>query len=279
MSLNNLTFTRKERKYLVLENSFEEITELLNGHIPISIFSGDEPISKIETTYLDTSEHLLFNEYLQRRPFRFKIRLRRYGCQNCFADHYMVELKAKYEGISSKKRFILPAENLKDFLNGNKLKSEIKKANKGLKGAQKSYKLIAELVKVNNFKPVLRTSYDRVAFQKKSKKIRLTIDRNIVHEKINGVTKFENLDATILESKVMGKTPKWHKNMVNKLSLLRQPRFSKYATGMNSLYYPSRGKYNFTQDGVTLTEMPDSINQAFKLINSYLKLDPTQLEK
>lgn len=271
MTKSDLNFKRKERKYLVLENNFAEITSIISEHIPISIFNGEDSISIIETTYLDTKDHLLFREYLNKRPFRFKIRLRRYGNSNGFEPIYMVELKMKYEGISSKRRFSLPSHLLKDFLKGKNIKDEIKKANKGVSGVQKSYKLINELMKLNGLCPVMRSRYERIAFQKKSKRIRLTLDRNIVHEKLNGAPKFENLDAIILESKVMGKTPKWQKKLVNKLSLLRQNRFSKYATGMNSLYYPTRGKYNFTDEGFVTTEIAECINKSFELINSKLK--------
>jgi len=278
MSSNNSEFTRKESKYVILENSFEEITELVNDHIPISIFKGNAPISFIETTYLDTRDHLLFHEYLQSRPFRFKIRMRRYGDSGGFEDQYHVELKVKYSGVSIKRRFILPAAYLKDFLKCKDLKKEIKEANKGLSGTQKSYKIISKLISLNNLQPVLRTRYERIAFQKKTGRIRVTVDRNIVHEKINGATKLDNLDAIILESKIMGTTPKWHKKLVNRLSLLQQQRFSKYATGMNSMYYPSRGKYNFSAEGIEQTEMPESIRQSFELLCSRLKLEPGAME-
>ncbi len=83
-----------------MEHTFEEIKEELSEHIPVHIFEGKNPYL-IETTYLDTKEHLLFYEYLNRRKFRFKIRLRRYNDD----DNYLVELKVKHNGISRKKRF------------------------------------------------------------------------------------------------------------------------------------------------------------------------------
>jgi len=272
MSNNDLNFKRKERKYLILEHTFEEIKEELSEHIPIHIFEGKNPYL-IETTYLDTKEHLLFHEYLNRRKFRFKIRLRRYND----SDNYLVELKVKHNGISRKKRFILPADLLSDFLAGKKIKDEIKAANKELAGAQKTYKMISKLISLNEFVPVLRSSYERVAFQKKSRKVRITVDRNITHEKLLGKPKTTTLDAVVLESKVMGKTPKWHKKMVNRLSLLRQRRFSKFSTGINSIYYPARGKYNFEIDEETETETPLKILESFELMKKYLKLGESNL--
>ncbi len=269
MSKSDLNFKRKERKYLILEHNFEEIKEELTDHIPIHIFKGKNPYM-IETTYLDTKDHLLFNEYLNQRKFRFKIRLRKY---NNHVEKYLVELKVKHDGISQKKRFILPGELLTNFLNGEDIKAKIKEANKGLVGALKTYKLIANLIVLNHFVPVLKSSYERVAFQKKSKKIRITVDRNITHEKLLGKPKTTTLDALVLESKIMGKTPKWYKKMANKLSLLRQKRFSKFSTGINSIYFPSRGKYNFEIENEERKEIPQKIIDSFELIKKYLKLE------
>lgn len=273
MTDNNLTFRRKERKYLVVEHSFEELVEALNGHIPVNIYEGDNPCCRIQTIYLDTAHHTLYREYLLRRDFRFKIRLRRYGYDGEFQEYYLVEIKAKKNGISNKKRFVLPGECLRDFIKGVDLKKQIKEANKGLRGAQKTYKLVRKLIALNCLVPVMETSYDRVAFQKKSRRVRITIDRNIVHKKLIGTHKTAYLDAVILESKIMGKTPKWHKKVVNKLSLLRQNRFSKYATGINALYFPGRGKYNFTDENIGACEMPEAIQQSYELMKDYLKLE------
>jgi SPX domain protein involved in polyphosphate accumulation len=271
--MNNLTFTRKERKYLIIEHSFDEITKDLEKHIPVYSFEGEKPYTNIETTYMDTKDFLLFNEYLNRRNFRFKIRLRRYGHNGKAEGDYLVELKVKHNSISIKRRFFLPEKLYNDFLSGVNLKSEIKAANKGLVGAMKTYKLISKLIASNSFIPVLKTSYERLSFQKKSNKIRITVDWKIVHQKLCGKKKTTTLDAVILESKISGKTPKWHKKMVNKLSLLKQNRFSKFATGINSVYFPNRGKYNFyddTEDG--LSEVPEPISTSFELLQKPLNL-------
>lgn len=273
MGSDNLSFKRKERKYIILEHTFEAIKKELEKHIPLYSFEGEDPNTQIETIYLDTKDFLLFNEYLRRRNFRYKIRMRKYGHNDVFEDTYLVELKVKQNSISIKKRFFLPVKLYKKFITGEDILKEIRVANKGLVGATKTYKLIAKLIEINQFVPVLKTTYERLAFQKKSKKIRLTIDRNIKHEKLLGRKKHTSLDAMVLESKVMGKTPKWHKKMVNKLSLLKQARFSKFATGLNSAYFPNRGKYNFFDDfDDTTNEIPEAILKSFDMLIKPLQL-------
>ena len=276
MSKNELTFQRKEKKYLILEHSFDAIKDELEKHIPLYIFKGENAVSGIETTYLDTKDFMLFYEYLNRRKFRFKIRMRRYITEGNVGDVYLVELKIKHKSISSKRRFVLPADLMEQFLAGKDIRKEIKEANQGLVGAQKTYKLISNLIKLNGFVPVMRSSYQRLAFQKKTKKVRVTVDHNIRHEKLLGAEKIGTLDAVILESKIIGKSPKWYKKMVNQLSLLKQPRFSKFATGLNSLYFPQRGKYNFYCSDEEIRETPQQVRDSFELIKKAFKLEDSE---
>jgi len=187
-------------------------------------------------------------------------------------------MKVSHDSISTKKRFVLPAEHLDAFIKNEDLRAVIKEANNGLIGAQKTYRIIHALIKINQFVPVLQTSYNRIAFQKNSKRVRITVDNGITHKSLLGKPKTETLDAIVLESKIMGKSPKWHKKMVNQLSLLRQQRFSKFATGINSIYFPGRGKYNFyNDDDMSNPEIPQKIKDSFELLKTALKLEDKSL--
>jgi len=276
--MSDLSFERKERKYIILEHSFDEIVQELQEHIPVYHYEGKPALVDIQTTYLDTDDFLLFKEFLIRRKFRYKVRLRRYGYNGVFEPVFLVELKVSHDAISTKKRFILPADYYQAFINNEDLRQVIKEANTGLKGAQKTYRLVSELISINGFVPVLQTSYHRIAFQKKSKRVRITVDNNIIHTKLLNKPKTETLDAVVLESKIMGNTPKWHKKMVNSLSLLRQQRFSKFATGINSIYFPFRGKYNFHDDDkLAERDIPEQITASFELLKPVLKMEDKSL--
>ncbi len=280
MNNNDLSFRRKERKYIILEHTFDEIVGELEQHIPVYHFENNPGLVNIETTYFDTDDFLLFKEFLIKRKFRFKIRMRRYGYNGVFQPEYLVEFKVSHSSISSKRRFVLPAQYYDAFVRNEDLRAEVKEANQGLVGAQKTYRIIRELFRINNLQPVLRTCYDRIAFQKQSKRVRVTVDNGIRHTRLLGKAKIETLDATVLESKIMGKTPKWHKRMVNSLSLLQQQRFSKYATGINSLYFPGRGKYNFyNEDELAKQEIPTRISESFELLKGVIKLEDSALHE
>jgi hypothetical protein len=57
------------------------------------------------------------------------------------------------------------------------------------------------------------------------------------------------------------------------LSLLKQQRFSKFATGINSLYFPKRGKYYFYHDdSSTGGEMSSRIVESCELLKTALRL-------
>lgn len=276
MSSKELNFKRKEKKFLVQEQSYEEIKDELESHIPVYKFNSSDEQTTIETTYLDTVDMQIFREYLARSEFRFKIRLRRYLNGDTEGGAYLVELKVKYNSTSFKRRFELPSEYLSDYLSGKPLKKEIKEANIGETGALKTSRVISELIKLNGFEPVMRSTYQRIAFQKKTRRVRITLDRNIHHEKLIGKPKTESLNIMILEAKIVGKTPKWHKKMINKLSLMKQSRFSKYATGINSLYFPSRGKYNFYDDNENCTSRPENIQKSIDILKKLFKIEDSE---
>ncbi|HHE37200.1 MAG TPA: VTC domain-containing protein, partial [Candidatus Cloacimonetes bacterium] len=138
----NLEFKRKERKYLIIEHSFEEIKQALEKYMPVHIFNGNNPVSHIQTTYFDSKDFLLFKEYINRRKFRFKIRIRRYCREENCNDDNLVELKIKHNSVSYKKRFHLPIDLLEPFLKGEDITNEIRHKNKFLSREQKTYKII-----------------------------------------------------------------------------------------------------------------------------------------
>ncbi len=242
----NTSFRRSEKKYIALDKSFVEIFKTLEQHIPVDSFKEDSIITLIKTIYLDDSNFSLFKEYLIKRKFRYKIRFRCYGHDFKFDENdFWAELKIKYKKISYKKRFLISPEIFEPFLNGEDIRKEIMLLNNNSEEALQSYNIMIELIKVNKLRPVLTTIYERVAFQNKSKEIRLTIDRNIKHHSHGNTKVIKKLKAIVCETKIQGEQPQWYTDLVNTLSLLPQKRFSKYATGINSVYFPARGTYNF----------------------------------
>ncbi len=279
--VEDTSFRRSENKFIVLEHSFEEILEELEKHIPVHSFQTEYPLALIETIYLENSNFTIFKEYLSRRKFRFKIRFRRYGHNGKLDENILwAELKVKQKSISYKKRFKLSSDLFIPFISGENIFDKISILNEGIKDIEKIYNLAQELIKKNNLKPALITSYERVAFQSKNKSIRITVDRNISHRSYQNPSIHTKLRAIILESKISGKIPKWYEVEQRKLALLPQKRFSKYATGINSIYFPDRGLYNFYTNFAETKIIGEKIYNSLKLIEQELELKkPMKLKK
>ncbi len=267
MSKKTRVFKRVENKFVVLEYSFDDIQKTLVKFIPLDIFKENAPYTNIKTIYMDDDKFTIFQEYLSRRKFRFKIRFRNYGYNGLFnEDDFWAELKIKYSSVCYKKRFLFPRNLITPFIEGEDIFAEIKELNENIKGLKKTYKLMTKLIKINSLKPILITTYERAAFQNNQKNIRITIDKNIAHRPYPEPSKQKTLNAIVFESKLKKDAPNWYQNLENKLSLLPQKRFSKYATGINSVYFPARGIYNFYTNFAENRIVPEKIEKSLILL-------------
>ena len=267
MSKKTREFRRMESKFLVLENSFEEIRNTLKKHIPQDIFDKTSPYTNIKTIYFDDDKFSIFQEYLSRRKFRFKVRFRNYGHNDVFKkEDFWAELKVKFRGVCFKKRFLFPYELINDFADGKDIFYEISEINSDTRGLKKIYKLMAKLIKINNMKPQLITTYERAAFQNKEKNVRITVDKNITHRSFKNPEEKKSLSPVVFESKIGENCPQWYKELENTLSLLPQKRFSKYATGINTTYFPLRGIYNFYTNFAETRVVSEKIEKSLILI-------------
>jgi SPX domain protein involved in polyphosphate accumulation len=240
------SFVRNENKFVVLEKSFVEIFKTLEKHMLVDSFKKDSVITLIKSIYLDDDKFSLFREYLSKRKFRFKIRFRCYGHDFKFdEDDFWAEFKVKYKKISRKERFLISQKIFEPLLRGENVEEEIMRLNNNSEKVLQVYRVMSELIKLNNLRPKLVTTYERVAFTDEEKKVRITVDRNIKHQANDDKKNMNKLHAIVCETKIQGEPPEWYYNLVNELSLLQQKRFSKYATGINSVYFPARGTYNF----------------------------------
>ena len=269
--VKNTSFKRNENKFVVLEKSYVEIYKTLEKRLKVDSFKENCIITLIRSIYLDNDDFSLFREYLNKRKFRYKIRFRSYGYDFKLDESKIwAEIKIKHKKISAKERFLISKELFEPFLKGENVKNEIMKLNNNSDIVSKSYDVISELIKMNNLKPVLTTTYERVAFQNQSTNVRITVDRNIVHQAYNNDKTKKNLHVIVCETKILGNPPIWYFELVNELSLLPQQRFSKYATGINTIYFPERGTYNFysnfAEEKKISTEMRNSLDQIKKIL-------------
>jgi SPX domain protein involved in polyphosphate accumulation len=271
---NSNSFVRSENKFVVLEKSFVEIFKSLEKNMLVDSFKKDSVITLIKSIYLDDDKFSLFREYLSKRKFRFKIRFRNYGHDFKFdEDDFWAEFKVKYKKISRKERFLISPAIFKPFLNGENVEAEIMRLNNNSEKVLQVYRVMSELIKLNNLHPVLTTTYERVAFTDESKDVRITVDRNIKHHSHDDKKKTNKLHAIVCETKIHGEPPEWYYTLVNELSLLQQKRFSKYATGINSVYFPARGTYNFYTNFAESKTISDRMGKNLEFLKKAFDLE------
>jgi len=185
----------------------------------------------VNSIYMDNHQMNSYREKIAGKKNRTKIRFRNYqNTTNKNINKYNLELKIrsadKLKKLSTELNFpeLAPKENL------------IKKKNFVLR-------FVALMEKFENYKKKVFISYDRIAlFEKKNRKLRFTIDKNLYARKYISdnnygmKVKFVPNNYKILEIKTDKSIPFWFSYIIKKYGLMKMP-ISKYALAVQSLSY------------------------------------------
>lgn len=180
---------------------------------------------KICSIYFDTNNYDLIRNSLEKPIYKEKVRIRSYGkVEN--EDKIFFEIKKKYKGITNKRRITLTYENLKNYLNKNKIPDN------------SNIQIFNELDYLMNYyelKPKVFISYDRISFiSKENKNLRITFDNNLNY-RLNELNlddekgKTFNNDKYILEIKTLDSFPIWLVKALSELEIY-PTSFSKYGS-------------------------------------------------
>ncbi len=173
-------FKRQEHKYAIFnEGPIEEIIRIIHSYFPVDPFKPDIFPTIIQTTWCETPDWLSLREYLDRKQFRFKLRIRRYGSKKGLTDTCFVEIKTKteYEKISSKYRFMCPYPLIPDLFDGKDIKGRIAEMNSDVYQFDILYKHVRRMIIEQGFRPLLRSHHARAYFQvTEEDPIRCTLD-------------------------------------------------------------------------------------------------------
>lgn len=176
--------------------------------------SGDE--YRITSIYFDTAG---FDVFQRRGSFgRSKFRIRRYGS----SAQVFLERKLKTRGMVSKRRSLVPAEQIAWLANGA--------VHEGWGGRWYDRRL-----KLRGLRPVCQIAYDRTARVQmtQSGPVRLTIDQNVAALPVEGVAfqdgpgTLVSPDRWIVELKFRAQAPVLFKQLMQEFSLAPAP-ISKY---------------------------------------------------
>ena len=278
-------FVRQTTKYWVHPDNVTEVKLIILKHLPVLVFNRSKEFeakdSAISSVYYDNPETWeLYQGRLKKTEGAEAIRLRWYGGME--NDQIFVERKTHREDWtgeqSVKARFSMKEKNVSALLAGRmsvesvfeKMRKDGKKSNEEISKLEQLAREIQFRVLDRRLVPVVRTYYDRLAFQLPGDaRVRISLDTElsmIREDNLDGKQRagsnwrrtdvgidypFSNLPAedierfqhSVLEVKLQTQAgqdpPEWVRELVGSHLVEAVPKFSKFIHGTASLF-PSR---------------------------------------
>ena len=214
------TFKRYEKKYMLDERQYKQISDKLKQHMDEDAYGN----YSIRNLYFDTDNFEIIRRSAEKPIYKEKLRVRCYGTpESC--DTVFLELKKKYRSEVYKRRISITLAEYEDFII------------RGVKPGRSEQILneIEYFLKLYRLYPRIYIAYDRTAFTgKDDKSLRVTFDKNIRFRNSelslksdDKVTKILPDDHYIMEIKAPGAMPMWLCDILNELRIFPQS-FSKY---------------------------------------------------
>ncbi|OLY85109.1 Vacuolar transporter chaperone 4 [Smittium mucronatum] len=276
---NGQTFVRQTTKYWVHPDNVMELKLYILKNLPVLVYSNDQnkPVNPaITSIYFDNSELDLYKGRIEKIEGAEAIRLRWYGGDD--VTDIFIERKTHREDWtgekSVKERFPLKEKHVNSYLAGvydlskkiAKLREEGTKPARDIDDMERLSVETFESVKNKNLVPVLRTFYNRTAFQlpgDATVRISLDTELSMIREDnfdgieraglnwrrtdIHGDYPFPQLPErdicrfpyAVLEVKLQtergAEPPKWVVNLINSHLVESVPKFSKFIHGVSTL--------------------------------------------
>ena len=283
------TFNRVTKKFWILPRDVLKFKLFVMKHLPILVYGErrkvlDQPVDALEhadmedfsskdsgdisSVYLDSVPALRdYHERLHRRDLAKAIRIRWYGVRDCCDGDKSIFVERKihrnaYTGMSStKERGGIKEKQVAEFLSGQHV------VDAGAKDAE-FLKSVMEEIHREEQVPLMRTSYQRTAFQNSTDNmVRISLDTNLCMTKEYGYgarhswcrdfslfplcdDEVAQFPYGVVEIKLQAEPPEWVKDLIRTGMLLVVPKFSKFLHGSACLYqeYTENVPYWFLPD-------------------------------
>ena len=203
-------FRRIEEKYFLTKNQKDVLFKEINSYIKKDDFFE----SNILNIYFDNNHSELIIRSGEKPIYKDKIRLRSYGIPS-LEDDVFLEIKNKFNGITSKRRIKMKLNDFYTYLKtGKSNKTQIMNE-------------IDYLFKYYKLKPAYFVGYNRLSYKGISNyDLRITIDSNLRSRNKDlylengdyGDLFFDN-NTYIMEIKTLGSMPIWLTNTLSKLKI------------------------------------------------------------
>tara|TARA_B110000483_G_C18204140_1_gene546755 strand:+ start:183 stop:998 length:816 start_codon:yes stop_codon:yes gene_type:complete len=264
--MNQMTLSRKERKFLLDGDEARQFKKKLKKYINAHSFIKGKVLTLVSTVYFDTNNLSLFNQSIKDPTQNTKIRAREYYYYNHeLIEHALnldelyehkqdifLEIKAKNQNITSKKRLMIPRVLLqtakKEHMSNEHFLNELKKVNPEFE--DKPFSTVIKQFAYDEIRPVAVVHYARNAYENEEMGLRISLDQEMSFHKMNQ-TEFEGdfswrkdhlpdsiYDETkvILEVKSLKEWPKWLNELIGDSQPQQYSKFTecmKKVTGTN----------------------------------------------
>lgn len=224
------TFIRFEEKFLISREQYDILSKFLLKYMKYDNHSDNNYFYQVYNLYLDTEDYHMIRTSITMPPYKEKIRIRGYHCDENPNQAVFIEIKKKINGLIVKRRISVTFEEAMDLIyhkNDPVIISD---------NAKQIYQEIKSIFDYNILTPKVMVAYERLAFiGKENGELRITFDRNMVSRKTNLTSlccegePFIDPDQYLLEIKSTNNFPLWLVRKLQDLNI-RSERFSKYAT-------------------------------------------------
>lgn len=187
-------FVRQTTKYWVHPDNITELKLIVLKHLPVLVFNADKELepedAAITSIYFDNKDMDLYYGRLRKDEGAEAIRLRWYGGMK--SDQIFVERKTHREDWTGEKsvkaRFALKEKKVNSFLTGEftaqqafeKMRKDGKKTVQEIDNLESLAKEVQYSVLKNKFRPVMRSFYNRTAFQLPGDaRVRISLDTEL----------------------------------------------------------------------------------------------------
>ena len=212
-------FKRYEKKYLLNDTQYKQLSQVLNRYMQ----ADDFPESEIHNIYYDTADFRMIRASLGKPIYKEKLRLRSYHIPSG-EDKVFLELKKKFDGVVYKRRLVLPYQKTEKLLSRKKCGDDSQ--------------IGREIQWVLDFyqpEPKMYIGYHRIALKDKDDSgLRITLDNNLRARGCDlslalgghGLLLMER-GQKLMEIKTLGAMPLWLAKALNHLEIM-PTTYSKY---------------------------------------------------
>lgn len=228
-------FRRKEQKYLITKEQYQELTKQIASYMRPDKFGIDGRYT-VTSLYFESSDHKIYFETKNKLKYRQKLRLRVYNDTGINGTAFF-EVKQKHKKVVNKRRMLLPLSQAYRYLNEKEDSLEYYETSN-----PQVLREIDYFRKLYRLEPEMVVSYDRHALHCiDDPDLRITFDLNLRCRNDDLLLEhgphgeyFIDTDLVVLEVKVNDSVPLWLTRILQTLNC-EQRSASKFCTSLELL--------------------------------------------